>query len=247
MLSESSKITRPEYLKMLPELAMPLTVRIKFVKKGKLQYISHLDLQRTFNRILMRSGLPVWYTKGFNPHAKLVFSTPLSVGTQSECEFLDLRFDREMPCEDIKRMLNAELTDEMYALEVYIPNTKFSEIAFCEYEYEIFADMASEGFAAELERVFTTSPLTLVKKSKSGEREIDVVPLIKSVSAEYNKGSGSIRMTAVLSADTENFLNPEMLVTAIKAKYGILTADNPEEWYSITRKKSLKADMTEFR
>ena len=237
MLSESSKITRPEYLKMLPELAMPLTVRIKFVKKGKLQYISHLDLQRTFNRILMRSGLPVWYTKGFNPHAKLVFSTPLSVGTQSECEFLDLRFDREMPCEDIKRMLNAELTDEMYALEVYIPNTKFSEIAFCEYEC----------FASELEELFTTSPLTLVKKSKSGEREIDVVPLIKSVSAEYNKGSGSIRMTAVLSADTENFLNPEMLVTAIKAKYGILTADNPEEWYSITRKKSLKADMTEFR
>ncbi len=247
MLSESRKITRPEYLKMLPELESPLTVRIKFVKKGKLQYISHLDLQRTFNRILMRSGLPVWYTKGFNPHAKLVFSTPLSVGTQSECEFLDLRFDREMPCEDIKRMLNAELTNEMYATEVYIPKTKFSEICFCEYEYELFTSMASEGFAAELEKLFTTSPLTLVKKTKSGEREIDIVPLIKSVSAVYNKGGGSIGMKSVLSAETENFLNPEMLITAIKTKYGILTAENAEEWYSITRKKSLKADMTEFR
>ena len=247
MLSESRKITRPEYLKMLPELEQPLTVRIKFVKKGKLQYISHLDLQRTFNRILMRSGLPVWYTKGFNPHAKLVFSTPLSVGTQSECEFLDLRFDREMPCKDIKRMLNAELTDEMYATEVYIPKTKFSEIALCEYEYEIFADMASEGFASELEELFTTSPLTLVKKTKSGEREIDIIPLIKEVCTYYNKECGTVVMKAVLSAETESFLNPEMLITAIKTKYGILTSESAEEWYSVTRKRSLKADMTEFR
>lgn len=247
MLSESRKITRPEYLKLLPELQNPITVRIKFVKKGNLQYISHLDLQRTFNRILMRSGLPVWYTKGFNPHAKLVFSTPLSVGTQSECEFLDLRFDREMPCEDIMRILNAELTDEMYVLDVYIPKTKFSDIVFCEYEYEIFTGIGSAELARELESLFTTSPLTMVKKTKSGEKEIDIIPLISSFSAEYDAEAGTVKMRAVLSALTESFLNPEMLMTAIKQKYGILTAENADEWYSVMRKKALKADMSDFR
>lgn len=54
------------------------TVRLKFRKVGDLQYISHLDLQRTFNRVIKRSGIPVWYTQGFNPHMKLVFSSPLS-------------------------------------------------------------------------------------------------------------------------------------------------------------------------
>ena len=64
----------------LPMLEVPRTVRIKFQKVGNLQYISHLDLQRSFNRVLVRAGLPLWYTKGFNPHIKMVFGMPLPVG-----------------------------------------------------------------------------------------------------------------------------------------------------------------------
>ena len=232
---------------MLPPLDMPITVRVKFVKIGNLQYISHLDLQRTFNRVLVRSGLPVWYTKGFNPHAKLVLSTPLSVGTQSVCEFLDLRLDREMSCEDVKNMLNAELTDEMYVTEVYIPESKFSDIAFCEYEYEIYTEGASAALARKMDELFSESPLNMVKKTKSGEREIDIIPLISSHSAEYDTDSGIIHMRAILSAATENFLNPEMLMAALKEKLSVLTSDPANEWYTIMRTRSLREDMSEFR
>ena len=109
MLSESKtngKLTEKNRLKALPELVPPKTVRLKFCKIGTLQYISHLDLQTTFNRIINRACLPVWYTKGFNPHIKLVFSTPLSVGTESICEYLDIRLDRDMSCEEIKERLH---------------------------------------------------------------------------------------------------------------------------------------------
>ena len=247
MLSESRKVTRPELLKQLPPLERPITVRLKFVKVGNLQYISHLDLQRTFNRILVRSGLPVWYTKGFNPHAKLVFSTPLSVGTQSVCEFLDLKLDREMSCEDVKNMLNAELTDEMYVTEVYIPETKFADIAFCEYEYEIFTDGACESLAEKISALFASSPLNMLKKTKSGEREIDIIPLISSLSAEYDVSLGVIRIRAILSAATESFLNPEMLMTAMKERLSVMAGDPATEWYTIKRTRSLREDMSEFR
>lgn len=232
---------------MLPELEKPLTVRLKFVKVGNLQYISHLDLQRTFNRVLVRSGLPIWYTKGFNPHAKLVFSTPLSVGTQSECEFLDIRLDRALSCDIVKEKLNAELTDEMYITEAYIPETKFADIAFCEYRYELYLENSSESLAKDIQKLFTTSPLTLTKKTKSGEKDIDIIPLINSVSAEYISDKGTIAISSVLSAGSENFLNPEMLITAMKAKLGILSGDISKEWYSITRTRSLRSDMTDFR
>ena len=239
-------MTRPDYLRTLPALERPITVRIKFVKIGDLQYISHLDLQRAFNRILVRSGLPVWYSKGFNPHVKLVFSTPLSVGTQSVCEFLDLRLDRELPLDEIKRLLNAELTDQMYVTDVYMPTTAFSDIAFCEYDYEISAPNASAELAAEIQTMLTTSPVNLVKKTKSGEREIDIVEMIKSVEAEYSEETGTIKMHAVLSAGAENFLNPEMLMTAIKARFGILTDDLASGWYTIMRVASLTKDMKVF-
>lgn len=246
MLSESRKVTRPEMLKKLPPLERPITVRLKFVKLGNMQYISHLDLQRTFNRILVRSGLPVWYTKGFNPHAKLVFSTPLSVGTQSECEFLDIRLDRDLPCEQIKEMLNAEMTDEMYVTEVYIPESKFADIAFCEYRYEIFTGGADESLADKIAELFTRSPLNLIKKTKSGEREVDIIPLIKAFDCEFDGAEKVIRINATLCAQTENFLNPEMLITALKTKLGILSSDPAQEWYSIVRVNSMTEDMKSF-
>ena len=59
-------------------------MRIKFRKIGRLKYISHLDLQRTFSTGLIRAGIPVWYSKGFNPHPKLVFALTVSVGAESE-------------------------------------------------------------------------------------------------------------------------------------------------------------------
>ena len=80
MLSEFKKIS--DY----PLLETPVTIRLGFYKKGALQYISHLDLQRTFQRILSRAELPLWYTQGFNPHPKLVFGLPLPIGCESVCE-----------------------------------------------------------------------------------------------------------------------------------------------------------------
>ena len=43
-------------------------------------YISLLDMQRVMQRVLKRSGLPVWHTLGFNPHIYMTFACPLSLG-----------------------------------------------------------------------------------------------------------------------------------------------------------------------
>ena len=48
-------------------------------------------------KIFVRAKAPLWYSKGFNPHAKLIFALPLSVGVQSECEYLDVRVERAIP------------------------------------------------------------------------------------------------------------------------------------------------------
>ena len=51
-----------------------ITVRISFEKKNEASYISLLDLQRVMQRVLKRSGLPVWHTLGFNPHIYMTFA-----------------------------------------------------------------------------------------------------------------------------------------------------------------------------
>lgn len=218
--------------------------RLKFKKVGNLQYISHLDLQRTFNRVIKRSGIPVWYTKGFNPHMKLVFSSPLSIGTESVCEYLDLSMQGEISCEEIMERLNKELTDELSIVDAYIASRNFSEIAWADYSCEIFTEGASEDMAASAEKMFKTSPYYMVKSTKSGDKEIDIVPLIKNINISYN--GGLIKIKARLSATSTNFLNPQMLITAMKDRFDILSKNPAVEWYTVMREDLLDKDEMSF-
>ncbi|MBQ9784102.1 MAG: TIGR03960 family B12-binding radical SAM protein [Clostridia bacterium] len=222
------------------------TIRIKFRKVGDLQYISHLDLQRTMARILVRAKLPMWYTQGFNPHAKVTFGLPLSVGTESECEFIDLRVDKAITGEEVKELLNRELTDEMQVLDAYEPTSKFSDIAWARYDMQLnFAD-ADASLAQKMQALYTTSPLNMIKKSKSGEREVDLVPMIREVSVT-SPTVGVIRINAVLSAGNTEHLNPELVLRAARERLGILSGDPAKETYSILRTNVYTADgVTEF-
>ena len=242
MLSENkvkgcySKFERP----MLDE---PKVVRIKFCKTGNLQFISHLDLQRTFHRILVRAGIPMWYTKGFNPHAKLVFGAPLSVGCESMCEMADLRIERKITFEEIKNQLNAQLTDEMYVLDVYKPESKFADIAYADYTIKINSYMVNEELKDKIIALFS-SPVTMIKRTKSGEKEVDITKFIKTLNAEII--DGKLVINTVLSTGSSENLNPEYLINAMRDALNILDKNNVEESYTIMRNKFLLSDMSVF-
>ena len=72
-----------------------ITIRVWFTKTGEASYISLLDLQRVMQRALKRSGLPVWYTLGFNPHIYMTFAAPLSLGQESLAETVDFKSEAE--------------------------------------------------------------------------------------------------------------------------------------------------------
>ena len=231
------------------KLETPKTVRIKFRKVGDTQYISHLDLQRTMARVLVRAKIPMWYTQGFNPHAKVIFGLPLSVGTESECEFIDLRVDRDIPPSAVRDQLNRELTDEMRVVDAYEPTSKFQEIGWAKYEIALRFDGASSDVADSIRALFAGQPITMVKKTKSGEKEIDISTMIRKIGVVYNSDRpGEIRMSAILSAGSAEHLNPELLIKAMKDKLGILSKDLSRESYSILRTHVYLADgVTEFR
>ncbi len=92
-----------------------IRVRVGYRKLGRVAYISHLDLVRTFPRILRRAGLPLHYTEGFHPKPQLTFGPALAVGTSSLAEHLDIRLrEREGPkLDDLCDRLNAVALEGM--------------------------------------------------------------------------------------------------------------------------------------
>ena len=226
----------------LPLLETPRTVRIRFRKVGNLQYISHLDLQRTFSRVLVRAGLPLWYTQGFNPHIKMVFALPLPLGCESECELLDVRLEREMTEREIMERLNEELTEELAVTAVYPAERKFTDIAFARYEYALTLPNAD---AERIRAVLSDAETTLTKKSKSGEKEIKLCDYMRTLTVE--PAEGGVRMTAMLAAGEGKVLTPEALIGALREKTGLLTGDPRTENYRILRRAFYLADgVTEF-
>ena len=83
--------------------------RIVFEKRGRVKYISHLDLNRCMLRAVRRSGLPAWYTEGFHPHMYLMFPLALSLGAESTCEVMDIRLTQEVPPEEILARLRGRV------------------------------------------------------------------------------------------------------------------------------------------
>ena len=228
---------------MVPETQLNIPVRAKFYKVGNLQYISHLDLVRTMTRVLVRSHIPAWYSQGFNPRLKLTFSLPLSIGTQSECEFFDIRLTRSMDFDEIKSRLNESLTDEMKITDVYTPEHKFSEIAWSEYEIVIHSPSLDENSAAHMNAI-CTNPLIVMKRSKAGDHEVDISPFIKP--RECESKSGELRLRALMSADSANYLNPEYLIRAACPRLGVTFDNLFEDYYSIVRKQVYFDDLTPF-
>ena len=210
-------------------------VRVAFRKTGSLSFISHLDLLRTVSRLLVRADIGVYYTEGFNPHPKLAFALPLSVGTESVSELFDIKvMGEEADYGMILRNLRREAPPELEITDAYAPVRKFRDIAFAEYDIVLH----HRGIPDDAESIIDgmmADPIVELKRTKSGERECDIRPFIASLECGRNGDDLSIKTR--LSADSEHYLNPEYIVKAVKRSLGLEEDDIAPggDWYTILR------------
>ena len=198
-------------------LSEPQKIRVKFSKTGSLKFISHLDLNRTVKSAFIRSKLPIWYTQGFNPHPKTVFSLPLSVGTASLCEFMDFKVTQALAGAFICERLNASFPAGLRALAAYEPKTKFSEIGWADYEVRIFR--TGDADTPDAVKKSLSGEIFIEKTTKIGTRTVDIAPYTKllSVCAEPDAVVLSVR----LSCGEQSFVNPKYIIDFLTEKLGI--------------------------
>ena len=220
-------------------------IRVRFEKRGSLSYIAHLDLVRTFTKVIARAGIPVRFSEGFNPHPKFSFATAMSIGLESAYEFMDIRLAKMVDEAALLTALNQNLTAECPAVEAYYPTTKFTDIAFSSYYIEIETEGASEELAARCDAALRAPAVVVYKRSKSGDKDTDIAPFIKEAKVALEEGKLVVR--AMLTADNARFLNPEYLITYLKSACGILQGDLMKERYSILRTGLYTADGALFR
>ncbi len=65
--------------------------RITFRRRGRMRYISQLDLVRTFPRVFRRAGIALGYSRGFRPKPLVSFSPALPLGAVALRDLADVR------------------------------------------------------------------------------------------------------------------------------------------------------------
>ena len=151
---------------------------------------------------------------------------PLPVGSEGMEEMVDLRIDRQITPAEIKAQLNAELTGEMQVSAVYVPETSFGDISWGVYEMTLSTPGDAAEIAGRINALFAEggAPIVMTKRSKSGDKEVDIRPMVHDLRASADcHGLGHIR-TTLRAGNVEN-LNPEYIIKALRRELGILPED----------------------
>ncbi len=191
---------------------------IRFGKRDRLRFISHLDLQRFFQRAVNRTGLPVAWSQGFNPHPVMSFGSALALGWTSEYEVIDIKLSAPMGRRRTEDAVRAALPEDLPVLEARMVDDKhpapMALVRMSDYSITL------EG--ADAQRVYDQVPAFLerehimaIKKTKSGEKEIDIRPL--ALALEKTDGG----LYARLMLTEQNTLKPDLLVKALADMAGV--------------------------
>ena len=217
---------------------------MRFSKTDEAAYISHLDLMHCMQRIIARAQLPVWYTEGFNQHIYISIALPLSTGYSGECEFLDFNCTADEIPADAVELMNAVMPRGLSVQEIYPLSDggqKVREIAYSKFEITWeFDDGVPESFCRDVEELFAREEILILKRSKRGEKEVNIKDLMKGISLEQD--TDCVRAYAILGAGNNN-LSPEYVTRTITAEYPQYAPDGVSYHHLMT----YDTNLNEFR
>ena len=190
-----------------------------FEKGERIRHIGHLDIQRSVQRGLRRSGLPVAYSNGFNPHILITFASALSTGACGKREIMDVTMAEEVSPEEFLEKMNRAMPPEMRLSEARVLDQKhpalMASLRAAKYDLLIRDAEQAEKLAAAIPAMMARETVTAMRKTKTALKECDIKPLIYDLKAEGQ------HILATLTLTEQEACKPGMLIDALSREAGI--------------------------
>ncbi|GLB26155.1 radical SAM protein [Lacrimispora xylanolytica] len=212
-----------------------MKVRIKFIKHGPVKFIGHLDIMRYFQKAIRRAEIDIKYSEGFSPHQVMSFAAPLGVGLTSNGEYMDIEVNSMTDTKTMMDQLNAVMVEGISVTDCHVLDERaknaMSLVAAADYtltfrEGKEPADL--EGFFQGLSEFMKQSEILITKKTKKGEKEVDIKAGIYELSVDGE------RIFMKVSSGSADNLKPELVM---EAYYQFLSLTLPEFAFHIQREE----------
>ena len=205
-------------------------VRIRYTKEGRARFVSARDLTAVWERALRRAEVPIAYSEGYTPHAKVSFPDALPVGYASTGEYAELTFATPIDPGPALGRCSATLPEGM-TITTYldVPDgapklARMLRVTCWELVYPA-TDQAA-GVLDELrrlgERLRAADHVEVTRHRPDGDRVLDVAPAIIDLNAttrrEERPDGAGVETAPVLRAVLRNdgpTIRPTDLHTAL--------------------------------
>ncbi len=193
-------------------------LRMAYAKGEELRYISHLDLQRTWERAFRRARLPMAYSQGFNPRPRFQMASALPVGVTGRSELLDIWLVEPLSSEEAVSRLRPVLPGGLEVLsaeEVELPAPALqAQMRAADYQAEIHTAEPAGAIEGRIEALMASQAIPRRRMQKGEWQAYDLRPLIQAVRVEVT-AEGTILLTMRLEASPRGAGRPEEVLDAL--------------------------------
>lgn len=192
---------------------------LTFSKTGTICYTSHLDMMKMFKRVFKRAGIKQSYSQGFNPHPKMTFAQPLSLGYWGLGELLEFETEEDYRAEFIKETLAPLMPEGIVITDCVVAEPSKTLAAMTEAAEYIIAVPLHEALDMDGEEIYKAymgrdKILTYKKQKKKKElAEIDIKPMIRDIS--FVTEDETLFVTALLDSGSTSNLSPELVIATL--------------------------------
>ena len=197
-----------------------MKARIKFRKYGVMKFIGHLDVMRFFQKVMRRADIPIAFSGGFSPHMIMSFANPLGVGVTRDGEYFDIELTEEIDMQAAVSRMNETVVEGIEIVNM-VPisddkkQTGMSIVAAADYLSSLKNGEFPEDWKEKAEGFMSQPSISIVKKTKKSEKEVDIKPMIY----KFEVRDDSVYML-VATGSVEN-LKPELVMQALCGYLGV--------------------------
>jgi radical SAM-linked protein len=168
---------------------------VRYAKRGKMRFASHLDVARAFERGVRRAGLPIAYSAGFTPHPKISYAGGAPTGVASEAEYLSLALTSRIEADVAREQLNAALPDGIDVIVATEDAGGLPASRLTASEWQVVLPGLKPGDAAEVVQKFLALEEAPVERLTSkGLRRMDARSAVVSLDVHDAVGDAMLRM-----------------------------------------------------
>lgn len=211
---------------------------LKFSKEGYAKYTSHLDLLRFFKRAFRKTGIDLRYSQGFNPHPKLGFAQPLSLGYSGAEELLEFETNTYNEPERIMELLKPEMPEGLEIKHCDKLDLKIKSLAgeaeSADYTVMFPVKVAREKLEKTIRAYLAQDEIKALKRRKKDKKmiETDIKKQIRSI--EGNISGETICLNMTLDCGSISNCSPELVISSFCRFAGF---DIPRYSIEVERKK----------